>query len=41
LKGASHEEVVNAEADEAMVEMNNDEAWQSDVNLERMECRDT
>jgi hypothetical protein len=29
LKGASHEEVVNHEA------------WQSDVNLERMECRDT
>jgi hypothetical protein len=28
LKGASHEEVVN------------DEVWQSDVNLERMECRD-
>jgi hypothetical protein len=29
LKGAPHEEVVN------------DEAWQSDVNLERMECGDT
>jgi hypothetical protein len=29
LKGASHEEVVN------------NEAWQSDVNLKRMECRDT
>jgi hypothetical protein len=29
LKGVSHEEVVN------------DEAWQSDVGLEHMECRDT
>jgi hypothetical protein len=29
LKGTSHEEFVN------------DEAWQSDVNLECMECRDT
>jgi hypothetical protein len=29
LKGASHEEVVN------------DEAWQIDVNLVRMKCRDT
>jgi hypothetical protein len=29
LKGVSHEEVVN------------DEAGQSDVNFERMECRDT
>jgi hypothetical protein len=28
LKGVSYEEVVN------------DEAWQSDINLERMECRD-
>jgi hypothetical protein len=27
LKGASYEEVVNDEADEAMIEMNNDEAW--------------
>jgi hypothetical protein len=41
LKGASHEEVVNDETDEVMVETNNDEAWQNDVNLERMECRDT
>jgi hypothetical protein len=29
LKGASYEEVVN------------DESWKIDVNLERMECRDT
>jgi hypothetical protein len=37
LKGTSHEEVV----DDVAAEVVNDEAWQSDVNLERMECRDT
>jgi hypothetical protein len=41
LKDSSHEEVVNDEDDEAMIEMNNDEAYQSDVDLERMECSDT
>jgi hypothetical protein len=41
LKGVSHEEVVNDETDKAMVETNNDEAWQIDVNLVRMECRGT
>jgi hypothetical protein len=39
LKGASHEEVVDYVV--AVVFEINDEAWQSDVNLERMECRDT
>jgi hypothetical protein len=36
LKGASNEEVV----DDVVAEVINDEAWQSDVNLERMECTD-
>jgi hypothetical protein len=28
LKGVSHEEVINDEADEIMLILNNDEAWQ-------------